>query len=88
VWTRSRLAFLLIYAQIFGHLHPYDLLRLSRASKALRALVLHKRMKNVWTNALAALNMPPCPLDISEPRYTALAFENICSVSVIFQHIL
>jgi hypothetical protein len=37
-------------------------------------------MRRVWRDVIAALSLPECPQDLSEPQYTSLAFEPLCSV--------
>jgi hypothetical protein len=64
--------------QIFAELHPLDLLRLSRTGSTLRTTVLSRPFRPVWMQALAATGLPPCPDDLAEPTYAALAFEKHC----------
>jgi hypothetical protein len=71
-----------VYAQIFSHLHPFDILRLSRTTKMFRRMLLSVSSRSIWATALADVpDMPPCPDDLTEPQYTRLAFENVCHVS-------
>ena len=70
--------------QIFGHLHPHDLLRLSRATKALRDILLRRSAKSVWKEALAQVEgLPACPSDVTEPQWASLAFAPYCHVCTL-----
>ncbi|KAF4614986.1 hypothetical protein D9613_003359 [Agrocybe pediades] len=70
-----------ILVEIFGHLNPLDLLHLTRTTKAFREFLLVKNADShaIWKESIANVpGLPPCPEDMSEPRYTHLAFVNIC----------
>ena len=72
--------------QIASHLHPLDMLNLSRTSKSLRSLVLAKSSRSAWIASLATVDaLPACPTNMSEPSYAALLFDRHCSVSS-FEH--
>ncbi|KAF9535715.1 hypothetical protein CPB83DRAFT_842210 [Crepidotus variabilis] len=65
--------------EIFGHLSPYDLLKLARTNKEFRRLLLNKSFISVWKTALARVpGLPPCPPDMSEPAFANLAFSPHC----------
>jgi hypothetical protein len=62
-------------SQIFSHLPPEDLVRLSRASKAFRQVLLSKQSTFLWKAAFAdSDNAPPCPEDIAELAWANLLF--------------
>lgn len=68
-----------ILLEIFSHLKPYDLLRLARSTKALRAILFDRSSAFVWRSARQRIkNLPPCPLDISEPAFANLMFDPHC----------
>ncbi|KAF8215828.1 hypothetical protein K438DRAFT_1799507, partial [Mycena galopus ATCC 62051] len=74
---KGRLAGLLsisldVVFEIFGNLHPLDVLRLSRTSKEFRQLLMHN-LSNVQ-------DMPSCPPNMTEPQWIALAFDAVCQV--------
>ncbi|EIW52705.1 uncharacterized protein TRAVEDRAFT_76372, partial [Trametes versicolor FP-101664 SS1] len=72
-----------IFFEISSHLHPLDLLHLSRTSKQLRSIMLSARSRSVWITSLASIDgLPPCPKDMSEPAYSALLFCRACNVSI------
>ncbi|KAH9486457.1 hypothetical protein JR316_0000522 [Psilocybe cubensis] len=70
-----------ILFEIFGHLHPYDLLKLSRMSKDFRRLLLSKSSVSVWKDSLA--NVPGLPESfpgMTEVEWANLAFSPHCHV--------
>lgn len=68
--------------QIFGHLRPYDLLRLARTTKALRDILMRRSAISIWKDARASIaGFPETPDDMDEPQYAHLAFEPFCTVS-------
>jgi hypothetical protein len=72
--------------QIFRNLSPHDLLHMSRASKALRAVILHRNARVLWIEALKSVpDLPACLDEVSEPTYTKLAFDTYCSVRYSFE---
>ena len=76
-------------AQIFGHLRPYDLLRLARTTKALRNILLRRSAKSVWKDALANIEgLPVCPDDLNEPQFASLAFDPFCHVRLLVLRLL
>ncbi|KII94069.1 hypothetical protein PLICRDRAFT_36305 [Plicaturopsis crispa FD-325 SS-3] len=68
-----------ILFDIFGHLHPLDLLHLCRTTKLLRSIIMHRSSRSIWKAALATVEgLPGCPPDLQEPEYTRLAFDPRC----------
>ncbi|KAJ7085781.1 hypothetical protein B0H15DRAFT_846352 [Mycena belliarum] len=71
-----------ILFEIFSQLYPVDLLSLSRASKALRAIVLRKSVAFIWKQAFSNFTdhglPPPCPDDLNEAQYTNLLWGKYC----------
>ncbi|EPQ51013.1 hypothetical protein GLOTRDRAFT_133339 [Gloeophyllum trabeum ATCC 11539] len=71
-----------ILAEIFSLLHPLDVLHLSRANKFLRTTLMSRSSAFIWKASLAtlaALELPPCPKDLTEPQYIRLMFEYSCT---------
>ena len=67
--------------QIFGHLHPYDLLRLSRTTKDLRNILMSKSSAFVWRAALENVDgLPDLPVELNEPQFVHLAFDTRCHI--------
>ncbi|KAH6919201.1 hypothetical protein BKA70DRAFT_1249522 [Coprinopsis sp. MPI-PUGE-AT-0042] len=68
--------------EIFGHLEPYDLLRLSRTTRTLRAVLLGRRSRDIWKSSFERMTeregYPPCPDDMCEPAYANLMFSYHC----------
>ncbi|RDB29356.1 hypothetical protein Hypma_016115 [Hypsizygus marmoreus] len=65
--------------EIFGHLRPYDLLKLSRMTKEFRSMLMHKSSLSVWKAALAQVpDLPPCPPGMTEPQWVNLVFDPHC----------
>ncbi|KAG9042236.1 hypothetical protein FS837_011110 [Tulasnella sp. UAMH 9824] len=71
----------LIY-EIFGHLHPLDLLQVARTSRLLRSHLMSKRSISVWKTAREAVlpSVPDCPKDQSEPQWAMLLFTHDCTI--------
>ncbi|KAL1754822.1 hypothetical protein FB107DRAFT_263016 [Schizophyllum commune] len=68
-----------ILYEIFGCLHPLDLLHLSRATKALRAILLSRSATSVWKRSFSSVeDAPSIPDDISIPHLSSLMFESAC----------
>ncbi|KAG6916753.1 hypothetical protein DXG01_005498 [Tephrocybe rancida] len=56
--------------EIFGHLKPFDLLKLARVTKQFRRLLMHRSSTSVWQTALERIpDLPPCPSDMDEPAW-------------------
>ncbi|KAI0362438.1 hypothetical protein OH77DRAFT_1416699 [Trametes cingulata] len=72
-----------ILFEVFGHLHPYDLLQLSRTTKALRNILMHRSAITIWRNARQNVeDLPDCPPDLTEPAYANLLFDHHCHFCV------
>ncbi|GLB35481.1 hypothetical protein LshimejAT787_0210460 [Lyophyllum shimeji] len=68
-----------ILFEIFAQLAPYDLLNLSRTSKALRNILMHRSSTYVWKSARSHIvGLPECPSDLSEPQYANLIYYPYC----------
>ncbi|KAK0184577.1 hypothetical protein F5146DRAFT_880185, partial [Armillaria mellea] len=66
---------------IFSNLKPLDLLRLSRTTKDLRALLLRRSSSFVRKRMRENVDgLLPLPEDLSEARFVHLAFDKHCSV--------
>ncbi|KAF6753210.1 hypothetical protein DFP72DRAFT_902203 [Ephemerocybe angulata] len=84
--TRGKLAVLLslpvdILFEVFGHLAPLDLLRLSRTNKAFRRELLHKSATSLWKESFVKAyrdGAPPCPEDLSLVFWANLLYEPHC----------
>ncbi|KAF8807884.1 hypothetical protein BYT27DRAFT_7099840 [Phlegmacium glaucopus] len=69
-----------ILFEIFGHLKPYDILRLSRTTKDFRRLLLSKSSLSIWKATLSNVpGLPDCPPGMSEPAWTNLVFSPYCN---------
>ncbi|KAJ6502644.1 hypothetical protein DFH09DRAFT_296401 [Mycena vulgaris] len=67
--------------EIFGNLHPLDVLRLSRTSKEFRNLLMHKSSITIWRSSLNNVpNLPPCAPGMTEPQWISLVFDSTCHV--------
>lgn len=67
--------------QIFSHLHPYDLLRISRTTKEFRRILLHKSSISTWKSSFEEIrDLPPCPPEMCEPAWANLVFSPHCHV--------
>ncbi|KAH9857187.1 hypothetical protein C2E23DRAFT_378040 [Lenzites betulinus] len=72
-----------ILFEIFGHLHPHDLLNLSRTTKALRNVLMQRSAISVWRHAREGVeDLPECPPDLTEPAYANLLFDHHCHFCV------
>lgn len=68
-----------ILMEIFGHLHPLNLLHLARTTKAFRRILMHKSSVFLWKAARANVpGLPDCPPDLSEPQWANLVFDPHC----------
>lgn len=73
--------------QIFGHLHPLDLLHLARTTKPFRRVLMSRSAISVWKDARSKIvGMPECRPSTSEPAYANLAFDFHCHVCAILSH--
>ncbi|KAF9031552.1 hypothetical protein BDZ89DRAFT_621684 [Hymenopellis radicata] len=65
--------------EIFSYLEPLDLLRMSRTTKDLRALLMKKETAFVWESARLGMDgLPPMIEGLNEPQYANLLFDNHC----------
>ncbi|KDR86106.1 hypothetical protein GALMADRAFT_235341 [Galerina marginata CBS 339.88] len=65
--------------EIFSHLHPSELLHLSRTTKDMRSLVLHRSASYIWRAVLSNVPaLPVCPEDVSLPVWASLIFDSFC----------
>ncbi|KAK7037988.1 hypothetical protein R3P38DRAFT_2903806 [Favolaschia claudopus] len=72
-----------VLLELFGYLLPLDILNLSRASKALRNILLSKSSLFVWKQAFLNVSSPtppPCPVDLNLAQYTNLLWGKHCFV--------
>ncbi|KAF4620383.1 hypothetical protein D9613_001206 [Agrocybe pediades] len=60
--------------EIFGHMHPRDLVSLARTSKIFKQTLLASDAVTVWMAARKRLGGPDCPPYMTEPAWTALIF--------------
>ncbi|KDR85510.1 hypothetical protein GALMADRAFT_234422 [Galerina marginata CBS 339.88] len=68
-----------ILFEIFGHLQPYDLLKLTRTTKDFRRLLLNKSSVSVWKATLDGVpGLPECPSTMSIPAWVNLVFSPHC----------
>ncbi|KAI0372952.1 hypothetical protein BV20DRAFT_963395 [Pilatotrama ljubarskyi] len=72
-----------ILFEVFGHLNPYDLVQLSRTTKALRNILMRRSAITIWRNARRNVeDLPDCPPDLTEPAYANLLFDHHCHFCV------
>lgn len=64
-----------------SHLHPKDLLALSRSSKHLHSLLMTSDASPYWRAARRSIDLPNGPPTINEAQYASLMFERKCTVS-------
>lgn len=70
-----------VQVQIFSSLCPYDLLRVLRATKSLRAVLTARSARVTWTQVLATMpDLPPCLDDLTEIAWTRLLLDTVCHV--------
>ena len=68
--------------QIFGHLNPFDLLRLARMTREFRRVLMHPSSTSVWKAARAHItDLPDIPPGMSEPAWANLVYDSRCHVS-------
>ncbi|CAK5264322.1 unnamed protein product [Mycena citricolor] len=85
-YKAGRLALLLsipmdVIFEIFGHLHPHDLLRLARTSRELRGILMHRSSVTVWRAAISNVPGLPGPRPgMNEPQWTDFVFNTTCQV--------
>ena len=64
----------MVIVQIFGHLHPSDLLSVSRVSKPFRGVLFSRNSAFLWNACLRLCGAPTSPPDMSPPAWTHLLF--------------
>ncbi|KAG8752935.1 hypothetical protein FRC12_011739 [Ceratobasidium sp. 428] len=70
-----------IFTEIALNLMPKEIISLARANKSFRALLMTKSSIHIWHGAMRNVpGLPPCPPDMSEPRYLALVYAPNCSM--------
>ncbi|KIY64949.1 hypothetical protein CYLTODRAFT_445664 [Cylindrobasidium torrendii FP15055 ss-10] len=70
-----------IFLEICLHCTPLDLLNMTRVSKDLRAVLMHKSLAYIWQAARHNHHdMPPPWGAMSEPAWASICFKNICTV--------
>ncbi|KAG9116822.1 hypothetical protein FRC07_007425, partial [Ceratobasidium sp. 392] len=70
-----------IFAEIALHLMPKDIIMLSRSSKFFRSLLMNRSAIHIWHGSMRNVpGLPPCPPDMSEPRYLTLIYGRNCSM--------
>ncbi|RDX56849.1 hypothetical protein OH76DRAFT_1395991 [Lentinus brumalis] len=68
-----------ILIEIFGFMHPRDLLNLARTSKSFRALLMSRSSHAMWRASIEGVEgLPKCPPYMSEPEYINLLFFPHC----------
>ncbi|RPD66061.1 hypothetical protein L226DRAFT_608973 [Lentinus tigrinus ALCF2SS1-7] len=68
-----------VLMEIFGFMHPKDLLNLARTSKAFRSFLMNRAAQPLWKASMARVdNLPSCPAYMTEPQYINLLFFNHC----------
>ena len=72
--------------QIFSHLHPSDLLSLSRVNKEFRSLLSSNGFLSLWNTCFRLCGTPTTPVDMSPASWAHLLFggaycyvSNLCS---------
>ncbi|KAG7450036.1 uncharacterized protein BT62DRAFT_1002371 [Guyanagaster necrorhizus] len=67
--------------EIFGHLLPYDILRLARSTRNFRRLIMHPSSLSCWGASLAnVLDLPDPFPGMTEPAWVNLVFNPQCHV--------
>ncbi|KAK0222725.1 hypothetical protein EDD85DRAFT_253369 [Armillaria nabsnona] len=68
-----------ILLEIFGHLLPYDVLRLARLTKEFRKLLMHPSSRSCWRASLSNVPNLPDPFPgMTEPTWVNLVFHPQC----------
>ncbi|CAE6479564.1 unnamed protein product [Rhizoctonia solani] len=58
-----------------------DVLALSRVNSFLRRLLRSRESEPIWRSArLNLVGLPPCPKELSEPKYAGLLFSKMCTL--------
>ncbi|KAK0448929.1 uncharacterized protein EV420DRAFT_1711200 [Desarmillaria tabescens] len=70
-----------VLLEIFGHLLPYDVLRLARLTKEFRRLLMHPSSRSCWRASLSNVpNLPDTFPGMTEPAWVNLVFHPQCHV--------
>ncbi|QRV72017.1 hypothetical protein RhiJN_00031 [Ceratobasidium sp. AG-Ba] len=68
------------FNKITKYLMPSDLLSLARTNTFFRKMFLARSSQHLWRSAMEnVVNMPPCPMELSDPRYISLIYSATCS---------
>ncbi|KAF8749243.1 hypothetical protein RHS01_10166 [Rhizoctonia solani] len=69
-----------VLVQILTYLQPAELMTLARLSKQLRTMLMDLNSRFIWQKVISNFpGLPPCPRDVSEPKYVSLLFSETCS---------
>ncbi|KAF9069333.1 hypothetical protein BDP27DRAFT_1325714 [Rhodocollybia butyracea] len=66
-----------VVLEVFCRAEPGDLLRLSRTSKDIRAILMSRRYAYIWRSARQNIGLPPPPDDMNEPQFAHLVFDDV-----------
>ncbi|KDN47626.1 hypothetical protein RSAG8_03416, partial [Rhizoctonia solani AG-8 WAC10335] len=67
-----------VFVNIASYFQLQDVLALSRVNSFLRRLLRSRESEPIWRSArLNLVGLPPCPKELSEPKYAALLFSKI-----------
>ncbi|CAE6535525.1 unnamed protein product [Rhizoctonia solani] len=70
-----------VFVNIASYFQLQDVLALSRVNSFLRRLLRSRESEPIWRSArLNLVGLPPCPKELSEPKYAALLFSKICTL--------
>ncbi|KAJ7596655.1 hypothetical protein C8J56DRAFT_917997 [Mycena floridula] len=65
--------------EIFSHLDPFSLLKLSRCTKDLRNILMSRSTAFVWRTALDNVEgLPDVPSGLNEPQFVRIVFDSRC----------
>ncbi|PPQ97978.1 hypothetical protein CVT26_003127 [Gymnopilus dilepis] len=68
-----------IMFEVFGQIHPLDLLHMAWTSKDLRKIILSRSSASVWRRSLSTVeDLPKCLVGMNEPQYAHLMFDETC----------
>lgn len=68
--------------QILERVPPSGLLNVSRTSKDIRSLLLHRSAEFVWRASFSTVEgLPVCPTNLSLPAWANLIYGRTCHVS-------
>ncbi|TFK92410.1 hypothetical protein K466DRAFT_625452, partial [Polyporus arcularius HHB13444] len=70
-----------VLLEIFAHMHPRDLLNMSRTSRDFRSFLMNRANAGLWRAARSnEPGLPECPPFLSEPAYANVVFSSLCHV--------